>query len=78
FSSQGAFFETKESADAFREELQNSKIFKTHCNVILQKEKVVTGVSMYKSVKPTKEFWELVDFIKSKGFNDKVSEFCYK
>ncbi len=78
FSSQGAIFETKESADAFNGELQNSQIFKTYCNVVLQKGKTVTGVVMYNQTKPTKEFWELVDFVKSNGFNDKVSEFCYK
>lgn len=67
FASQALLFSNKTAADTGEQNL--SKDWRKHYKVVLRKGNVVGAINMYTAnAKPTKEFWELVNFAKENGF----------
>ena len=80
----GIFYATASIAHDLKiakEQFQNVKEFmfyEQRCVATLQKDVVSSSIAMFRTAKPTKEFWELVQFVKSKGFNVETSSYCDK
>jgi len=68
FSSQALHFKDKKSYAAFREDALKG-FDKSIYSILWEKGNIHAATSMYlQDADPTKEFWEIVDFTKSKGF----------
>ena len=67
FASQALHFTIKKDADSFEKATKKKK--NKNFTVLLRKGNVTGAVNMYLAkAKPTKDFWELVNFAKKHGF----------
>ena len=77
FFAQAVINNDLKTADRVFQSIKKSPNYEQYCIAAMQKDKVSGGMNMY-TAKPTKEFWELVQFVKSKGFNVETSSYCSK
>ncbi|MBU1091393.1 hypothetical protein KKA27_00820 [Patescibacteria group bacterium] len=66
FVSQAILYSNKTDADLMEENLMKKE--RKHYSVVYRKGNIAGSTNMYHTGKPTKEFWELVNFIKENGF----------